>query len=67
MPASLITFRPLGRFFLDGRGELGRRVADRLEAKFVELLAHHRQRQRPDGFVVQIIQNSERPVAEIFY
>src|SRR5258708_39669378 len=48
---------PLGRFFLDDRGKLSRRVADRLEAKFVELPAHLRHRQGLDGFVVQFIQN----------
>src|SRR5271163_4135434 len=29
-------FCPFGRFFPDDRGKLGRRVADRFEAKFVE-------------------------------
>jgi hypothetical protein len=50
-------FCPLGRFFLDDRGKLGRRVADRLEAKVVELLAHLRHRQGLDGLLVQSIQN----------
>src|ERR1700692_2782420 len=32
-------FCPLGRFFLDDCGKLGRRVADRLEGNVVELFA----------------------------
>src|SRR5665647_2075170 len=50
-------FCPLGRFFPDERGKLDRGVADRLEAKFVELPAQLRHRQGPDGFAVQFIQN----------
>src|SRR3984893_12292858 len=53
-------FRTLGRFLLDDRGKLSRRVADRPEAKFVELLAHLRHRQGLDGFGVQFIQNIRR-------
>ena len=48
---------PLGRLFLDDRRKLGWRVADRLESKFVELLAHLRHRQGLDGLAVQFIQN----------
>src|SRR6202022_1735070 len=50
-------FCPLGRFFLDDRGKLSRRVADWFETKFVELLAQLRHRQGLDGFAVQFIQN----------
>lgn len=35
-------FGPLGSFFLDDRCKLGRRVADGLEAEFVEPLAYLR-------------------------
>ena len=50
-------FCPLGRFFLDDRGELSRRVADRLKAKItvtVHLIAHeaairHHANQGPGG------------------
>jgi hypothetical protein len=45
-------FCPFRNFFLDDRGELGRRVAGRLKAKFIEPLAHLRQRQGFDSFAV---------------
>src|SRR5215468_8275677 len=45
---------PLRRFFPDDRGKFGRRTADRLEAKFVELLAYLRQRQRLDRLAIQL-------------
>ena len=62
IPASWITFAHSGVSLLMSRGKLGRRVADRLEAEFVELFAHLRHRQGFDGFVVQFIQNVLRGV-----
>jgi hypothetical protein len=55
MPASLITFAHSGVSFLMIAVNSGRIVADRLEAKIVELLAHLRHRQGRDGLVVQLI------------